>query len=133
MAGRTATVLRVLVADDCRETVDGLASLLTSWGHEARAALDGSAALEAAWDYQPDVVLLGLDIPRVGGREVAALLRTQAAAGQPLLVALSGRADDRYRQLAREAGFDALLVKPVRPEALQRALQRALAARAGKA
>src|SRR5262245_39630515 len=82
-------MLRVLVADDCRDTAETFAILATAWGHEAEVAYDGASALARAEALRPDVVLLDIDMPGLTGPEVARQLRA-AGGPPPWLVAVTG-------------------------------------------
>ena len=52
-------------------------------------------------------------MPEMDGYEVAKRIRSELGLGDALLVALSGYGEDRHRRLAREAGFDRHITKPV--------------------
>src|SRR5262245_3759046 len=116
---------RVLVIDDCPDTVRSLSLLLQHWGHDAQHALDGDSALREAASFHPEAVVLDLGLPRVSGHEVARQLLEASRPGRPLLVALTGFADEHHRQRAREVGFDFYLVKPAAPDVLREALEAA--------
>jgi CheY-like chemotaxis protein len=117
-----AVPLRVLVADDCADTAESLALLLRMWGLQTVVAHDGPGAAAAARDFPPDIALLDLDLPGFDGIEVARRVRAQDPGGEPLLVALTGHAEERYRRAACEAGFHFFLVKPVEPRELHAVL-----------
>jgi CheY-like chemotaxis protein len=88
------------------------------------AAADGIEGLELARSLHFDVALVDIGLPGLDGYQVAENLR--ASTGRDaLLVAITGygRPEDSAR--AREAGFDAHLVKPVQPEHLARLIHRA--------
>ncbi|HEV8481522.1 MAG TPA: PAS domain S-box protein [Candidatus Eisenbacteria bacterium] len=112
---------KILVADDNRDSADSLAMLLGR-RHEVHRAYDGAAALELAGSVLPDVMLLDIGMPKMDGYEVARRVRQEPWGTDMYLVALSGWGRDEDRQRAREAGFDAHLVKPATPEALDRLL-----------
>jgi CheY-like chemotaxis protein len=115
---------RVLVVDDCPDNAQSLSRLLRRWGHDAVCASDADSALLAAVAHRPEAALLDLGLPGAGGDVVAR--RLLALPGpRPLLLALTGYADEHHRGLAREAGFDAYLVKPVAPDLLRRVLEAA--------
>jgi CheY-like chemotaxis protein len=115
-------VLRVLVVDDCPDTTQTLAVLLEYWGYEVQVAHDGPAALTAAGTYQPDVVLLDIGLPRMDGWAVARQLRVQVGLERAFLIAMSGYAQERDRELSRQAGCDHHLVKPFNPLDLEQLL-----------
>jgi CheY-like chemotaxis protein len=96
--------LRVLVADDNVDTVESLAMLMTTLGHDVRKAYDGLASLEAALDYQPDIMLLDIGLPGLDGYQLATRIREQAALKDVVLVALIGYGHASARQRSLEAG-----------------------------
>jgi CheY-like chemotaxis protein len=114
--------LRILVVDDNADAAESLALLLRLHGHDVRLAPDGPAALALLKESAPDVVLLDLGLPGMDGHEVGRRLRRQPGCERTRVVALTGSESDEDRLQAREAGFDAYLVKPVDLEDLDRIL-----------
>ncbi|NPC57757.1 response regulator [Caenimonas soli] len=114
----TGTELRVLVADDNKDAADTLSMLLQALGHSVRQVADGEAAVRAALDFNPQVVLLDIGMPKLNGYEACRQIRTQPGGEAMRLVAVTGwgQADDRRK--SQEAGFDQHLVKPVDPAIL---------------
>ncbi|HEV8534185.1 MAG TPA: ATP-binding protein [Candidatus Limnocylindria bacterium] len=104
---------KVLVVDDNVDAAESLAELLREYGHDARTAHDGDTAIVEAERMRPDVVLLDIGLPLVDGYEVARRLRAHEGLNSTILVALTGFGEDRHRRLAREAGFDHHVTKPV--------------------
>jgi len=94
------------------------------WGHDVTTAHDGTTALAIAEREQPQVVLLDIGLPGIDGYEVARRIRTQPGGENIALVAITGYGQAEDKQRAQEAGFALHLVKPIEPEALQRALAR---------
>jgi PAS domain S-box-containing protein len=113
---------RILIVDDNRDSADTLAALLGAWDHDVRALYDGPSAIAAAAEYQPDVVLLDIGLPKMNGYEVAAQLRKSAHCRSMILVAFTGYGQDEDRRRVREAGFDYHLVKPLESAALEKIL-----------
>jgi CheY-like chemotaxis protein len=115
--------LRVLVADDDRDTVLTLTLLLRDEGYETHSASGGRQALSAIGDFDPDVVLLDIALPELSGWEVARMVRKRHGESRPVLIGISGEyklgAD---RILSEILGFDYYLVKPCDPRALLRLL-----------
>ncbi|MEM6792434.1 MAG: ATP-binding protein [Acidobacteriota bacterium] len=105
--------LKILLVDDHRASVEGLAELLRLEGHEVEVALDGPQALEIHARMTPDIMLCDLGLPGMDGYEVARLLRSSEDGEALRLLALSGFADPEAKNRAIEAGFDAHLSKPV--------------------
>jgi CheY-like chemotaxis protein len=114
---------KVLVVDDNVDQALSLGTLLRLLGHDVRIAHDGASALPVAREFLPEIALIDLGMPGLNGYELARALRQEAALSGMLLVAQTGwgQAEDRMR--SSEAGFDEHLVKPLRPEDLQRVLE----------
>ena len=109
---------RVLVVEDNHDSAESLALLLRAWGHDVRTAHDGLRAIEIAREFIPEVVLLDIGLPTVSGYEVAVWLRGMPAMDKALLVAVTAYGQEEDRRRTRQTGFDAHLVKPAAPEAL---------------
>jgi CheY-like chemotaxis protein len=122
----TTTSLRILVVDDNADAARMLQVLLRCEGHEARIAFDGPAAIEAATLFRPDVVLLDLTLPSIGGVEAAAELRCLPELPVCRLVAVTGQGEER---LPSPSPFDHYFQKPVDHTALLGYLARIEAAR----
>jgi CheY-like chemotaxis protein len=114
---------RVLVVDDNQDAGDCLGLLLQTWGYETRVAYDGPEAVRLARNWHPTVILLDIQLPGCDGYEVARQLKQDAHLHDTALIALTGHASDEDRRLTEQAGFDAHLIKPVRPEELRSLLQ----------
>ena len=63
--------LKILVVDDHPDGARSLARLLNGWGHETSLAHDAPSTLETVASDGPDLVLLGLGVPGMDGRDVA--------------------------------------------------------------
>jgi CheY-like chemotaxis protein len=120
----TPRTLSIVVVEDDPDSRDALLTLLKLDGHRVAAAADGPAALELARTKDPDVALIDIGLPGLDGYEVAHRIRRGAAAGRPILVALTGRGQPEDERRALDAGFDAYLVKPVDPTELARLIER---------
>jgi CheY-like chemotaxis protein len=116
--------LRLLVVDDNRDAADTLSLLLHYWGHRPTVAYDAAAALRVAVAEPPDAVLLDLGLPGRDGFGVAEELRRTDGLRDVPLLALTGYADQQYRERAAACGFDLFLVKPVDELDLQAVLAR---------
>ena len=110
---------RVLVVDDDASLAEMLTIVLRQEGFDSRMCLRGDEAVEAFRDYRPDVVLLDLMLPGVGGLEVCRRLRAlpdrRAEVPVVMLTAL-GEEGDRVAGL--EVGADDYVTKPFSPREL---------------
>ena len=118
-AARGVTGLRILVADDNRDTAQSLQELLRLSGHEVQLAYDGEEALAAFKRDEPDVALLDIGMPRLSGLDVARAIRSLPAGQRAIMIAITGRGHPRDRRDALEAGFDHHATKPVDPAHIQ--------------
>jgi len=118
----TGTV-RVLVADDQRVVREGLGTLLALLdGVEVvGAAADGEEAVALALEFQPDVVLMDLRMPRCDGVEATRRLHERAPNVKVLI--LTTYADDRSVIDALRAGARGYLTKDAGAQEIQRALE----------
>ncbi len=113
---------RLVVVIDDSPTIRKIVEVtFTREGYEVLSFGDGMAALRAltapgaAW---PSVIFIDLQLPGMDGLQVVRMLRQRPAFARTKLVILSRRSGVLYRLLARLAGVDAYLVKPVRTEVL---------------
>ncbi len=113
---------RVLVVDDNRDAAMSLAMMLKLMGNETKTAHDGFEALEVAAVFRPDLILLDIGMPRLNGHETARRIREQPWDKGVVLVALTGWGQEEDRRMSDAAGFDAHLVKPIEPSALEKLL-----------
>jgi len=109
---------RILLADDNRDALDSLATLLECDGHEVFTATDGAEALERACECRPEIMLLDIGMPKLDGYEVARRVRAQPWGNATVLIALTGWGQDEDRRRSREVGFNSHLVKPLDPAML---------------
>jgi PAS domain S-box-containing protein len=119
--------LRILVVDDNRDVAKSLSRLLAICEHDVRVANDGASALDEIRTFAPDMVLLDLSMPGVGGLEVARRVRQDERTShrRTRLVAMTGFGQEQDRRSTAAAGFDDHLVKPVDPDTLQSLLNAA--------
>ena len=125
-----AETIRVLVVDDHAVVREGLRSFLDLQdGIEVVGeAADGEDAVSAASRLDPDVVLMDLVMPRLGGVAAMRLLRDRAPRAR--VIVLTSFLDDERILPAIRAGAAGYLLKDVEPAALARAVRGATGERA---
>jgi DNA-binding response OmpR family regulator len=110
--------LRVLVADDERDTVMTLGILLRSEGIDVRLARGGEEVALAVAEFRPDAVLLDLGMPDRSGFDVAHELRERYRERCPVLIAVTAHSSDSDKRKAAGSGFHHHVAKPYDPDAL---------------
>ncbi|MFP5350206.1 MAG: PAS domain-containing protein [Gammaproteobacteria bacterium] len=120
----TATGVRVVVADDNRDSLESLAILLRLQGYDVHTACNGREALSLVTRVRPAIAILDIGMPELNGYEVAENIRAQPSGGELILIAFSGWGQEQDKQRARNAGFDYHFTKPLNIERLQEVLLR---------
>ena len=109
---------RVLVVDDDEGVRTGVTWALEADGFDVVAVEDGISALEVIAASPPELVVLDLSLPGIGGLDILRRLRAgEEAAGRyrlPIIV-LSGRDGETDRIVGLDLGADDYLVKPFSP------------------
>ncbi|TCK27001.1 response regulator [Pseudonocardia endophytica] len=109
---------RVLVVDDDERVRTMVSWQLEAEGFTVAQAPDGRGALAAIREERPDLVVLDLSLPGVGGLDVLRRVRNEEkASGGPQLpvIVLSGRSGETDRIVGLDLGADDYLVKPFSP------------------
>ncbi|MDB5851426.1 MAG: hypothetical protein JWP29_5178, partial [Rhodoferax sp.] len=122
--------LRCLLVDDLPDARTAMAEMLRGLGLRTDVAGDGHAALAltaqaAAENDAYAVVLMDWAMPGMDGIETARRMREQLAVAPPMVL-VSARDQDELQQMAREAGFGTVMLKPVTPSMMLDCLMRLL-------
>lgn len=121
-----ATAPCVLIVDDSVTIRRTLEQTLNQAGFKTSQARDGIEALERMEVELPRVVILDVEMPRLSGFELLAIMRDSPQYAQTRVVMLTSRAADRHREAALATGADAYLVKPCPQEILVETIRRLL-------
>lgn len=108
---------RILVIDDEREMVDMLAIRLSSHGYDVQAAFDGETGLKLALETRPDLILLDVMLPRLGGDGVCRKLKDNPATAKIPVILLTAKQEAGEGRF-REWGADDYMIKPEEPKEL---------------
>jgi len=100
----------VLIVEDDESLMLGLEENLTVAGYRVLKAVTGTAGLKQALERKPDVVLLDLTLPDMGGYEVCKTLRERHS---PVpIIMLTSRKDEADKLKGFETGADDYVTKP---------------------
>jgi DNA-binding response OmpR family regulator len=116
--------LKILLVDDEEEFVTTLAERLELRGLQARAALNGEAALQMIEADTPEIVILDVMMPGLGGFEV--LRRIKAQHPQLPVILLTGRGSEKEGVKGMQLGAFDYLMKPLNIEELIKKMQEAI-------
>lgn len=121
--GTQSQALRVLLAEDNVVNQKVALHLLQRLGYRADVACNGFEVLDALRRQPYDVVLMDVQMPEMDGLEATQTICAEWASEQrPRMIAMTANAMQGDRQLCLDAGMDDYLSKPIRLEALKRAL-----------
>ena len=120
---RKAFACRVLVIDDNADGTEITAMLIRGMGGEVITATNGATGIQQALATEPDIILLDIGLPDMDGYEVCRTIRQRAGGVRPWIVAVTGWGQQRDKDRAAAAGFDAHLTKPVDPALLEKVLR----------
>jgi signal transduction histidine kinase len=103
----------VLIVDDFRDTLALYEALLTEDGHRVRTAADGQEALRQVEAQEPELVLLDVSMPGMGGVEVLRRLRARKGGGPAVIMLTAARREPQSIEAGLKEGADAYLTKPI--------------------
>ena len=104
---------QVLVVEDNEKNMKLFRDVLVATGHRTLEATTGGQAVELATAHCPDLVLMDIQLPDIGGVEALNRLRADTRTASLPVVALTAQAMEGDRERFLAAGFDAYLSKPV--------------------
>lgn len=103
----------VLVAEDHEDTRLLFRTVLELRGYSVVEAADGEETVRTAQSAQPDLILMDGGLPGLSGVDATRRIRGADDIGHVPIVFVSGHAGAAFLALAREAGCDEFLVKPI--------------------
>jgi signal transduction histidine kinase/CheY-like chemotaxis protein len=123
MAGRK---LHILLAEDNAVNQRVARALLEKRGHTVSVAGNGREAVRLTEEQDFDLVLMDVQMPEMDGLEATAVLRAREAGGgrRLAIVAMTAHAMKGDAERCLEAGMDAYVSKPIKPDVLFAAIQK---------
>jgi CheY-like chemotaxis protein len=104
---------RVLVVDDNIDAAMILRMMLSRTGYAVQMAHDGLAAVQIAAEFNPDVVLLDIGLPKLNGNDACRQIRSLPNGDKMVIIAVTGWGQHDTGQHTDDPGFTKHLVKPI--------------------
>ncbi len=120
---RNASCLRILVAEDSLVNQKLVVCLLERQGHRVTVVSNGKEAVAALQNDRFDVVLMDIEMPEMDGISATRIIRAGERLNGSRLPIVAVTSKDN-RQECLNAGMDAYLPKPLKPDQLNRTLDR---------
>ncbi len=114
---------RVLIVDDEAVLAQGYAAILQEVGMHTLLVDDVSSLITLVSEFQPDLILMDINMPECSGLDAAAVVRQKTEWLSIPIVFLSAESDADRQMEALRLGGDDFLVKPVSTEFLQMAVR----------
>ncbi len=103
----------VLIVDDFADTLALYEAVLAEDGHRVRVAASGDEALRKVDEHEPELVLLDVSMPGMGGVEVLRTLRARRGGGPSVIMLTAARREPHAIESGLKEGADAYLTKPI--------------------
>ena len=123
-----ATGKTILIVDDDHELSDGLKVVLERQGHRVIQARDGQQGKSMIYQHRPDLVILDMMMPRMGGYPVLEHFRDKGDA--PPIIMITANEGSRHKAYAEWLGVVDYIRKPFAMERLLESVERGLKAAA---
>lgn len=114
----------ILIVDDDYELSDGIRAVLESLGHTVMQARDGQAGKQMVYNHRPDLVILDMMMPRMGGYPVLEHFKGKTDA--PPIIMITANEGSRHKAYAEYLGVIDYIRKPFAMERLLEAVERGL-------
>ena len=125
---RTRPQQTILLVEDFDDTRLMMKLWLQKKGYRVIEAEDGEQAVDLAQREQPDLIIMDMMMPGLGGLDATRQIREYQSLRQTPIVAVSAYGADEYRARALDAGCNEYVPTPFEPEALSQLIERLLAA-----
>src|SRR5713101_9392584 len=114
----------ILVVDDDFELSDGIRAVLENLGHKVLQARDGQQGKQLVYQHRPDLVILDMMMPRMGGYPVLEHFRDKPDA--PPIIMITANEGSRHKAYAEYLGVVDYIRKPFAMERMLEAVDRGL-------
>jgi DNA-binding response OmpR family regulator len=109
----SSAIPKILIADDNVQNVELLEAYLSDFPCELRTAHDGEETLQVVEEFEPDLLLLDIMMPRLSGFEVCRKIRSNPVTKDLLILMVTALNEAADFERGVQAGTDDFLTKPV--------------------
>lgn len=109
---------KILIAEDEKEILFGLSTLLKAQGYLTIGAVDAFYAISLAHKEKPDLIILDLGLPAGGGFHVLENINNSTETNAIQVLVLTGKQSVEAEEKARKLGVAGYFHKPFEPEKL---------------
>ena len=113
----------ILLAEDNEANISSMHSYLEAKGYRIYVARDGLEAISFAKEYQPDLILMDIQMPVMNGFDAIKQIRLEPNFDNTPIIALTALAMESDRQKCLDSGADEYITKPVKLQALSQKIQ----------
>ncbi len=109
---------KVLLIEDNKNIIKVISMLLTDEGFDLKVEKDGVNGVETALEWEPDLILLDIKLPKMNGFLVCETLRDNEKTVDTKIIIVSAKAEEEDIQRGFELGADEYMTKPINPDEL---------------
>ena len=115
--------VQVMVVDDSITARKTTSQLLARQGYQSICARDGAEALALLAEQQPDILLVDVEMPHMGGFGLVRAIRDNPALAHLPIIMMTCQASEKHRSQALDLGVNELVEKPFREKRLLSAIE----------
>ncbi len=104
---------KILVVEDNELNLRLFCDILRAHGYEADPVRDGRDALDRARAFEPDLVVMDIQLPHISGLEIIEQLKADPTLARIPIMAVTAYAAKGDEQRIREAGAEGYVSKPI--------------------
>ena len=105
--------MKILYVEDHEAQGQVVAQSLELMGYDVALAQTGEEGIEKTYAWRPDVILMDLRMPGIGGIEAIKQLKSDPKVSAIPVIVISAWSDNKNQQAALDAGAATVLTKPV--------------------
>ena len=105
--------MKILYVEDHPAQSQVVAQTLELSGHDVALAETGEEGIEKTYTWRPDVILMDLRMPGIGGIEAIRQIKSDPVVADIPIIVISAWSDEKNQERALEAGAVKVLTKPV--------------------